>query len=160
MAITLKQFEAIPETVMVNNITDIINTKDIFDKFHMIDDDETIFSSIFNVGREASMIMFDCEDFNSAFLHEHYYSARFEKVLPKDFKCYHVKSNDFNKQFIKNWHKNIWGLPEDKLNLENKKYEIFIILIVNGEIYVKSDDFDIINKQTIVDALDIFIANK
>ncbi len=98
-----------------------------------------------------TLIMFDSTDDNSAFLEEWFNNHKPKKT---SFDVVLVKSSDEIKNFIKEIH-GLFNLPIED---ENKKFEIFLIIIKDGEFYWKSDDYDVIHEQTIKDAIEVLEA--
>ena len=154
---TMKAFTELPNVKIVRQLNEIINVDKLFDSVDNIGWKD---GSIFNCSKNT-IILFDCEDYNSAFLHEYFLNEHRNGDVPAGVDVVYVESNDVAKKFIERYHKDVHNLPVRGKNPDGtpafgEKFEIFIIAIIDGEVFTKSDDFDFINHNTITDLLDIY----
>lgn len=147
---SMKSFLELKNVTIVKNLDTIINQSVLFSDINNIDEN---LKNIFNYNKNT-LFLFDSEDYNSAFVHEWYLNSHINGEITSDFNVIYIESTSIVRQFIKRWHKEINNIPVE--DYDNKKYEIFLMAIVNDELLTKSDDFDIINQNTILDIIDIF----
>lgn len=148
---TMKSFLELRNVRIERNLAMLINQDEIFNNAENFEYD----TKTFNCGPNT-LILFDCVDYNSAFMHEWYLLLHQSGEITSKFNVEYVESTPDVKKFIKRWHSDINKIPVE--DYPDKKYEIFMIAIVDGIIYTKSDDFDIINQNTMLDIVEIYNA--
>lgn len=156
---TLEQFLALPNVIEIKTLEEfnekIINVNDLYSHIKLMK--EYLPKDVVKCD-DTSIIMLDCEDYNSAFLHEYYLEKLSDNEKFKDVNVFYIKSTDKFKQLIKDIHKHV-DIPVN--NYPNKKFEIMLMVFKftdDGITFLwKTDDFGVINENDVYEAMQIAI---
>lgn len=163
--VELKEFLDLPNVKQINTLAELdenfANLDELQNTLMMSGD---VNFEMFRA-KKNTIVLFDCEDLNSAFLHE--WALKYIKNLQENdeskvnfsldnFNILYIKSDKKIKDYIKVFHK--WNhIPVE--NFDVKKYEIFVMIFINqagtAEFYWKSDDFDVINDNVVKVGIDL-----